>query len=411
MYTQKKEHDSTKIRVKPKKIIIQRKTKIEHKTEKVTFGAGESNEVGVKMTAWLNPKKAMVGTSTGNPQLALYKAVQNKTSVPMIRGHLLNHDLGGFGVAQNLYPITSSANSKHKTNVENPVGDELFKADKTAGLGIYYEVNVKGVKNTAKDIAENNASFVFKAYKVTGMTHTSTGTKGTKFIDTEIISNPKESNTNKKLRGQAIALNGTTLKKTKKKVLPNWDHKGRSGGLIEFKDKFNITAAPNGSAIQKKPITEHNKDEIDAVLYDLKNIRRDIIEQREDDIQFWKEPPNTELLLSIESYRDFIESGLSLKEDPLFEKKIDIGLNTPEELSIYTDKLTEYLGMYLNFMEYISKFSSQKDRLIAGYEHGIEAHYSEKDEGGRESSDSKRKRDEDDPNPKRRREEVEEVEE
>ena len=347
--------------------VIQRKTHIEHKTEKVTFGTGKSDEVGVKMIAWLDPKKEMVGTSTGSPQHALYTAVQKETTVPMIRGHLLNHDLGGFGVAQNLYPITSSANSKHKTNVENPVGDELFKANNTAGSGIYYEVNVNGVQNTAKDIAKNNASFVCTAYKVTGMTDTSTGTKGAKLIDTEIISNPKKSNTNKKLRGQAIALNGTTLKKTKKKVLPKWDHSGRSGGLIEFNQKFTITAAPNGSAIQKKPLTDYNTDELDAVIGELNSILRDIIEQREDDSLFWENSPSTELLLLIGSYYDFISAESSLKESPLFNKQINIEQNTQEEASIHADKLTEYLGMYLNFMDDLYMLLSRVEQEVPAH--------------------------------------------
>jgi len=38
-----------------------------------------------------------------------------------VRGHLLNHDLGGPGVAQNLFPITGQANIDHKNVVENTI--------------------------------------------------------------------------------------------------------------------------------------------------------------------------------------------------------------------------------------------------------------------------------------------------
>ena len=74
----------------------------------------------------------------------------------MIRGHLLNHDLGGFGVEENLYPITSGANKKHTNNVENHVGDELNNASIAGnGAGVYYSVKVNPIQNTSHSLMNN----------------------------------------------------------------------------------------------------------------------------------------------------------------------------------------------------------------------------------------------------------------
>lgn len=61
-----------------------------------------------------------------------------------VRGHLLNGETGGPGnEAKNLFPITASANSKHKTLVEQG-GTEVVPKVRDRGLLLYYKVTVSG---------------------------------------------------------------------------------------------------------------------------------------------------------------------------------------------------------------------------------------------------------------------------
>lgn len=61
----------------------------------------------------------------------------------------MNHDLGGFGVPENLYPISSGANILHSVKVENPVKSMLGRAiepdsDDNESPIVNYSVEVLG---------------------------------------------------------------------------------------------------------------------------------------------------------------------------------------------------------------------------------------------------------------------------
>lgn len=58
-----------------------------------------------------------------------------------IKGHLLNDNLGGLGIAQNLYPITALANKNHEAYVESWVKQKV----NLQGHWVYYRVQVKSV--------------------------------------------------------------------------------------------------------------------------------------------------------------------------------------------------------------------------------------------------------------------------
>lgn len=58
-----------------------------------------------------------------------------------IKGHLLNDNLGGPGIAQNLYPITALANKNHEAYVESWVKQKV----NLQGHWVYYRVQVKNV--------------------------------------------------------------------------------------------------------------------------------------------------------------------------------------------------------------------------------------------------------------------------
>ena len=72
---------------------------------------------------------------------ALKERYSKNKDVKFLKGHLLNHDLGGRAIPENLFPITYEANSKHKTHVEHPVENMLYKS-KNKNQYVHYIVNV-----------------------------------------------------------------------------------------------------------------------------------------------------------------------------------------------------------------------------------------------------------------------------
>jgi len=46
---------------------------------------------------------------------------KNSSEEKYIRGHLLNHNLGGEGIANNMFPITANANRRHLDSTESVI--------------------------------------------------------------------------------------------------------------------------------------------------------------------------------------------------------------------------------------------------------------------------------------------------
>ena len=209
---------------------IQLKTKITHTTKPFTYpqnGNNVTEPVGAEMSAYLDPTDAVVGTGTdtsaGAPQLDLLHSLNANNR--MVRGHLLNHDLGGFAVEENLYPITTSANNKHKTHVENPVGQALQAAHAlNNGSGVYYSVKVNPIQNTSNNLVNNTSAFVCEAYRTANMTPGSVGTKGTLILKATIESMPGGVTAS-----TAFDPGGGDLLSAVKAVIPAWDHGTRKG--------------------------------------------------------------------------------------------------------------------------------------------------------------------------------------
>ena len=65
-----------------------------------------------------------------------------------IKGHLLNHNVGGIGTSENLYPITGQANADHVNLVENDVKEKV----KDDGLVLSY--NVVATKVAGPDLID-----------------------------------------------------------------------------------------------------------------------------------------------------------------------------------------------------------------------------------------------------------------
>lgn len=71
------------------------------------------------------------------------KAIRTKYSLDggaLVKGHLLNDNLGGKALDNNLYPITKEANGSHLHYAENLVKSTLWESRK----GVYYKVAVGG---------------------------------------------------------------------------------------------------------------------------------------------------------------------------------------------------------------------------------------------------------------------------
>ena len=83
-----------------------------------------------------------------------------------IKGHLLNHNIGGPGTGKNMYPITAEANKKHNTSIEEKVKGWVEKQS----YWVYYQVNVAGIKENIVHANQKhpdnfiNSKFVCKAY-------------------------------------------------------------------------------------------------------------------------------------------------------------------------------------------------------------------------------------------------------
>lgn len=135
--------------------VFQRKTEIHYNTKAFHLDGQKREVAGYQMKATLDPKEPVHGSSPGSSvQSDLMQNLKDRGYKRMIRGHLLNGQLGGLGIAANLFPITSQANSKHKNYVENKIKDKVNQ-----GYLVNYSVNV----NSAYDITNPNADFVCHA--------------------------------------------------------------------------------------------------------------------------------------------------------------------------------------------------------------------------------------------------------
>jgi len=140
--------------------VFQRATEIAHTPDYVTVGPPSDRKnykVGKTMTAKLDVKDPVVGTATGPNWTWMQYLRGQSPGAGVVRGHLLNHDLGGYAVDINLYPISTQANADHSEHVEQKVKGMLnAEGSKAAASHAYkrviYAVNV--AETTAHDPSE-----------------------------------------------------------------------------------------------------------------------------------------------------------------------------------------------------------------------------------------------------------------
>lgn len=100
--------------------------------------------IGGKTHAILDPTDPIKGTGPGSSeQKNLMDAIHPEfyTKNPFIKGHLLNHNLGGLGIAENMAPLTENANALHEMFVEQGVKNLIYN-----GYNVDYTItaNVQG---------------------------------------------------------------------------------------------------------------------------------------------------------------------------------------------------------------------------------------------------------------------------
>ncbi|HEX7838933.1 MAG TPA: DUF4157 domain-containing protein [Kofleriaceae bacterium] len=118
------------------------------------------NDCGTFMEAWLSLNHFDEGGT--EPQAGTWPswwaAAAPKPNNYWVRGHLLNHNLGGPGEKRNLTPITKKANSEHHNNVEKVLKEVARLGDSQ----IHYTVEAKydgtGPTGLIGDAADPNPS-------------------------------------------------------------------------------------------------------------------------------------------------------------------------------------------------------------------------------------------------------------
>lgn len=117
--------------------------------------------VGVYMKAENLHADHPAGTTPGAGEQAilmrqLITDKSKKSEFKYIKGHLLNHNIGGLGNAENMFPLTSNANSQHHSNAESQVKKWVH----TEGSYVDYEVKVTAIKSSLNGVQDDPANFV-----------------------------------------------------------------------------------------------------------------------------------------------------------------------------------------------------------------------------------------------------------
>jgi hypothetical protein len=229
----------------------QRATAIKHEAGSIKFGMPQEEQlVGKKMEAELDAADPVVGTATGT-QWTWTRRMRNLfRGAGVVRGHLLNHDLGGHAIPENLYPISTKANSDHSAHVEQPVKKLLNEA--------------------ADDIKKNNGGHLIKDVKTHYVNYSVTvaedktddPTKATFKCAFGVGANPK---TQQDIRSELdvdkdrySASAGLIPGQSKITPLPGWAHTGKfqSGKTDVDKTRISTTVPLKLSSLPKPELVK-----------------------------------------------------------------------------------------------------------------------------------------------------------
>ena len=185
----------------------QLKTHINHDTTIFDAEMQSSNfPVGIGMQAVLDPSDPVIGSAASGKVTSSLNTICNLFNPRLQQTHLLNADLGGFGVYQNLYPMTGKGNREHYNKVELHVKNAFFKASsnlakskesktfpKTEGTGVYYEIKVHG-NHSYTDLKTNSQQFFCAAYYVNDVINAPVANATKPIVVDTVTSNPASDN-------------------------------------------------------------------------------------------------------------------------------------------------------------------------------------------------------------------------
>lgn len=109
---------------------------------------------------WLDKNHPPGSTPESGAQVKLMELLSTHPGQPnpnkYIRGHLLNHNLGGLGNAENMFPITGNANSQHSSSTEKVIKGWMSSPNRW----VWYDVQVTGVSSKLDGGPKNPDNFV-----------------------------------------------------------------------------------------------------------------------------------------------------------------------------------------------------------------------------------------------------------
>jgi hypothetical protein len=199
-------------------------------TANYTYDSGTQTEtVGRSMEATLDPGTPINGSAPGDGEqtglMGYLKDTKNFKS--MKRGHLMNGQLGGPGIAANMFPITSKANTYHQLHVENYIKKAIAN-----DVGVFYKVDVNS--NYDADSSDSAAAeFICKSWVVDSKGVMDL-TQPEPFTEMSIISKPAAGSSGD---GEAAAVTVNDRMRFLTKDLPDgWGEKKK--GLKEWDDNL-----------------------------------------------------------------------------------------------------------------------------------------------------------------------------
>jgi hypothetical protein len=137
---------------------VQAKSVVRNYGQAFTWGPN-STIVGKKMEAWLDPNDPVQGESANInvDQSAMMDQIRHSYGIhggDVVKGHLLNDNLGGKALNNNLFPISRAANKQHLVTTENYAKAALW----THKTPIWYTVEVGGTPDLAHGAHQFNVA-------------------------------------------------------------------------------------------------------------------------------------------------------------------------------------------------------------------------------------------------------------
>jgi hypothetical protein len=151
-----------------------------------TTGVAAGDTVGVGMVADpVGPDKINAGSTPRRSALSgvMGQLVTNPSRNNVsryIKGHLLNHHIGGPGDNSNMYPITAAANSSHLHTVETKVKDWV----ENKHYWVYYSVQVRNILESISKAGKDPDNYINASFACEGYIKNTDGSRSEEFSTT-----------------------------------------------------------------------------------------------------------------------------------------------------------------------------------------------------------------------------------